>query len=90
VKVNGHAPSVDHLFDSVAQVVGRRAAAAILTGMGADGAQAMLRLRQSGARTYAQDEASCVVFGMPKAAWDIGAAQALVPLAQVAGRLLQG
>jgi two-component system chemotaxis response regulator CheB len=71
-KVSGHAPSVDALFDSIAKCAVRRCHAAILTGMGADGAAGMLNLRRAGARTWAQDEASCVVFGMPKAAWDMG------------------
>ncbi|MFM2152904.1 MAG: hypothetical protein RL199_1339 [Pseudomonadota bacterium] len=88
-RVNGHAPSVDVLFDSVAQSAGKRAAAAILTGMGADGAKGMLALRQTGARTFAQDEASCVVFGMPKAAWDLGAAESLVPLDELALKLIR-
>jgi two-component system chemotaxis response regulator CheB len=88
-RVNGHAPSVDVLFESVAQAAGARSAAAILTGMGADGARGMLSMRQAGARTFAQDEASCVVFGMPKAAWDLGAVEAVVPLGDIAGRLLR-
>jgi two-component system chemotaxis response regulator CheB len=88
-RVNGHAPSVDILFESVALAAGKRAAAAIMTGMGADGARGMLTLRQTGARTFAQDEASCVVFGMPKAAWELGAAEALVPPGDLAGKLMR-
>jgi two-component system chemotaxis response regulator CheB len=88
-RVNGHAPSVDVLFESVAQSAGKRAAGAILTGMGADGAKGLLTLRRTGAHTFAQDEASCVVYGMPKAAWELGAVEAVVPLADIAGRLMR-
>ncbi len=77
---NGHRPSVDVLFRSVAKFAGRNAVGIMLTGMGRDGADAMLKLRQAGARTMAQDEESCVVFGMPKEAWERGAAECLVPL----------
>jgi two-component system chemotaxis response regulator CheB len=73
----------------VAQAAGRRVGAALLTGMGSDGAKGLLALRQAGARTFAQDEASCVVFGMPKAAWDLGAAEALVPLDELALKLMR-
>ncbi|WP_163277727.1 CheB methylesterase domain-containing protein, partial [Klebsiella aerogenes] len=66
--VNRHRPSVDVLFNSVAQLVGAHASAAILTAMGADGARGLLALRESGAFTLAQSEASCVVFGMPREA----------------------
>lgn len=83
----GHAPSVDVLFESVAATAGRNAIGAIFTGMGADGAAGLLSLRKAGGRTLAQDEASCVVFGMPKAAWELGAAEELVPLEQIASRL---
>lgn len=86
--VNRHRPSVDTLFRSLAQVAGPRCIALILTGMGADGAEAMLELRRSGATTLAQDEASCVVFGMPRQAIALGAAQEVVGLDQVAARLL--
>lgn len=81
--VNRHRPSVDVLFDSVAEVAGRSAVGAILTGMGADGAQGLLKMRQAGARTVAQDEASCVVFGMPKAAIDLGGAEEIASLEQI-------
>ena len=74
-KVNGHCPSVDVLFESVAKVAGRQALGVILTGMGGDGAKGLLAMRKSGAKTIGQDEASSVVYGMPKVAYDIGAVQ---------------
>ncbi|WP_133501405.1 protein-glutamate methylesterase/protein-glutamine glutaminase [Cognatilysobacter terrigena] len=86
--VNGHRPSVDVLFDSVAAHAGRNAAAALLTGMGEDGARGLLKLRDSGAATVAQDQATSVVWGMPGAAVARGAAQDVLPLGDVASRLL--
>ena len=74
-KVNGHCPSVDVLFDSVAKVAGKRALGIILTGMGGDGAKGLLAMRRAGARTIGQDEDSCVVYGMPKVAYEIGAVE---------------
>lgn len=74
-KVNGHCPSVDVLFDSVAKVVGDQALGIILTGMGGDGAKGLLAMRQAGAKTIGQDESTCVVYGMPKVAYDLGAVQ---------------
>lgn len=71
-KVNGHCPSVDVLFHSVAERVGRSAIGVILTGMGYDGAKGLLKMKQKGARTIGQDESSCIVYGMPKVAFDIG------------------
>ncbi len=79
-KVNGHCPSVEVLFDSVAKSVGRKAIGVMLTGMGRDGADGMLSMRKAGARTIVQDEESSVVFGMPKAAYENGAAEKLVNL----------
>jgi two-component system chemotaxis response regulator CheB len=79
-KVNGHCPSVDVLFDSVASVCGDRAVGVILTGMGSDGARGLLAMRNAGARTIGQDESSSVVYGMPKTAFDIGAVEKQVPL----------
>jgi two-component system chemotaxis response regulator CheB len=87
--VNGHRPSVDVLFRSVAKAVGRNAAGAILTGMGRDGADGLLAMRQAGAHTVGQDEASCVVYGMPKAAFEVGAVERQSPLDRVAGELLK-
>lgn len=72
--VNRHCPSVDVLFDSVVSAVGSRAVGVLLTGMGADGAHGLLRMRGAGALTVVQDKASCVVYGMPKVAVDLGAA----------------
>jgi two-component system chemotaxis response regulator CheB len=72
-KVSGHKPSVDVLFNSVAKVAGENAMGVILTGMGSDGAKGLLKLRQSGAITLGQDEKSCVVYGMPKVAFGLGA-----------------
>lgn len=73
--VNRHCPSVDVLFDSVARVVGKQAIGILLTGMGADGARGLLNMRRAGAVTIAQNQESCVVYGMPKVAVDLGAAQ---------------
>jgi two-component system, chemotaxis family, protein-glutamate methylesterase/glutaminase len=80
-------PSVDVLFESVAQVAKGDAIGAILTGMGSDGAQGMLKMKQAGARTIAQDEASCVVFGMPREAIRMGAVDRVLPLYRVASEL---
>jgi two-component system chemotaxis response regulator CheB len=74
-KVNGHCPSVDLLFESVAKEVGNKAIGIILTGMGYDGAKGLLNMRRKGARTIGQDEKSSVVYGMPKVAFNIGAVE---------------
>jgi two-component system chemotaxis response regulator CheB len=87
--VSRHRPSVDVLFHSVAQAAGSNSVGVILTGMGDDGADGMLVMRRAGAATIAQDEESCVVFGMPKAAIDRGAADSVVPLAGVPGAILR-
>jgi two-component system, chemotaxis family, protein-glutamate methylesterase/glutaminase len=81
-------PAVDVLFHSVAQAAGSNATGAILTGMGSDGALGMLAMKKAGARTIAQDEASCVVFGMPKEAIRIGGVDRILPLSAVPGALL--
>ena len=86
-KVSGHCPSVDVLFDSVAKVAGSNALGVILTGMGADGAKGLLAMRKGGARTIGQDEKTCVVYGMPKVAFDIGAVERQAPLEKVAGMI---
>ena len=83
-------PSVDVLFQSVAEAAGSRALGVLLTGMGSDGAQGLLRMRQSGARTFAQDEATCVVFGMPNEAIRAGAAERVLPLGAFPGALMAG
>lgn len=88
--VRRHRPSVDALFESVAEHVGGNASAALLTGMGDDGARGLLALRKAGAATLAQDEATSVVWGMPGAAVALGAAQETVPLSLVAQKLLSG
>ena len=85
--VNRHKPSVDVLFDSVAKHIGKKAIGIILTGMGADGAKGLLKMREAGARTAAQDEESCVVFGMPKEAIRLGAVEEIRPLNEIAALL---
>jgi two-component system, chemotaxis family, protein-glutamate methylesterase/glutaminase len=86
--VSRHRPSVDVLFRSVAISVGPRAVGVIMTGMGDDGAQGLCEMKEAGAETIAQDEASCVVFGMPKEAIARGAVNAVVPLEQIASAAL--
>jgi two-component system, chemotaxis family, protein-glutamate methylesterase/glutaminase len=83
--VNHHRPSVDVLFRSVAQCAGRNALGVIMTGMGDDGARGLREMQQAGARTAAQDEASCVVFGMPNEAIKLGGVDDVVPLGGIAG-----
>ncbi|GHV07868.1 chemotaxis response regulator protein-glutamate methylesterase of group 1 operon [Clostridia bacterium] len=87
-KVNGHRPSVDTLFNSVAKTVGRNALGIILTGMGADGAQGLLAMRKAGAHTIGQDEASSIVYGMPKEAHAIGAVKRQASLESIAPLIL--
>ena len=83
-RVSGHCPSVDVLFESVAKTAGNRAIGIILTGMGKDGADGLLAMRKAGARTIGQNEASSVVYGMPKVAYDIGAVEVQSDLMQIA------
>jgi two-component system, chemotaxis family, protein-glutamate methylesterase/glutaminase len=85
--VNRHRPSVDTLLRSIARAAGQQAIGVMLTGMGGDGAEALLEMRQNGAFTIAQDEASCVVFGMPRQAIAAGAVREVLPLSEIAGRL---
>ncbi|MBW8828745.1 MAG: chemotaxis response regulator protein-glutamate methylesterase [Burkholderiales bacterium] len=87
--VNRHKPSVEVLFKSAARVVGPNALALMLTGMGADGAKAMKEMRDAGSYNYVQDEASCVVFGMPREAIVAGAAHEVLPLTQIAPKLIE-
>ncbi|NLG88569.1 MAG: chemotaxis response regulator protein-glutamate methylesterase [Clostridiaceae bacterium] len=82
-KVNGHRPSVDVLFDSVAASAGPKALGVILSGMGYDGAKGLLNMRKAGAHTIGQDESSCVVYGMPKVAYNIGAVEKETSLQQI-------
>jgi len=82
-KVSGHCPSVDVLFESVAQHAGPRSVGVLLTGMGSDGAMGLLQMRSRGARTVGQDEASSVVYGMPKVAYEIGAVEKQTSLQQI-------
>lgn len=86
--VSGHRPSVDVLFSSVAQAAGASAVGAILTGMGRDGAEGLLAMRRAGARTFGQDEATSVVFGMPRAAFELGAVERQLPLDRIGGAIL--
>ena len=87
--VNRHKPSVEVLFDSAARAVGRNALGVMLTGMGADGARAMKAMKDTGSWNLVQDEASCVVFGMPREAIAHGAAHEVLPLSQIAPRLME-
>jgi len=86
--VNRHRPSVDVLFRSAAKHAGKNAIGVILTGMGRDGAAGLLEMRQAGAYTFAQDEASCIVFGMPREAIAMGAADDIAPLSDMSRRVM--
>jgi two-component system chemotaxis response regulator CheB len=86
--VNRHRPSVDVLFRSAANNAGANAIGVILTGMGKDGAAGMLEMKKAGSHTFAQDEASCVVFGMPKEAIALGGVDEIVPLGDMAKRVM--
>jgi len=88
--VNSHRPSVDVLFRSVAKVAGKNAVGIIMTGMGDDGAAGLLEMRNAKARTIAQDEATCVVFGMPKEAIKRGAAEKILPLTAISDVIVNG
>ena len=87
--VSRHRPSVDVLFQSVAQYAGQNAVGVILTGMGHDGAAGMLEMKKQGADNIAQDEASCVVFGMPKEAIAAGAVDHVLPLTAIPEKMLE-
>lgn len=86
--VNGHRPAVDVMFNSAARCAGRNLIAALLTGMGKDGARGLLEIREAGGYTVAQDQASCVVYGMPREAAEIGAAEEVLPLEEIGSALL--
>jgi two-component system chemotaxis response regulator CheB len=88
-RVNGHRPSVDVMFKSMVRSVGGQAVGVILTGMGRDGADGLLELRRAGATTIGQDEASSVVYGMPRVAYEIGAVETQLPLQKIAAKVLQ-
>lgn len=87
--VNGHRPSVDVLFDSVAELAGRRAVGVILTGMGRDGASGLLKMRNAGAKTIGQNEKTCVVYGMPRVAHELGAVEQQLPLGSIGEEILK-
>ncbi|OED00388.1 MULTISPECIES: protein-glutamate O-methylesterase CheB [Rhizobium] len=87
--VNGHRPSVDVLFDSVAELAGRNAVGVILTGMGRDGAAGLLKMRHAGARTIGQNEKTCVVYGMPRVAHELGAVEQQFPLNAIGEEILK-
>ncbi|MCA1441225.1 protein-glutamate O-methylesterase CheB [Ensifer sp. IC4062] len=87
--VNGHRPSVDVLFDSVAELAGRNAIGVILTGMGRDGASGLLKMRHAGARTFGQNEKTCVVYGMPRVAYELGAVETQLPLGSIGEEILK-
>lgn len=82
--ISGHVPSVDALFHSVAQYVGAGAVGILLTGMGQDGAKGLLAMSEAGAHTIVQDESTCIVFGMPRAAISLGAARVVAPITRIA------
>lgn len=87
--VNGHRPSVDVLFDSVAELAGRNAVGVILTGMGRDGAAGLLKMRHAGARTIGQNEKTCVVYGMPRVAYELGGVEQQLPLTAIGEEILK-
>ena len=87
--VHHQRPAVDILFKSTAKYAGANAIGVILTGMGADGAEGLLEMKKAGANTIAQDENSCVVFGMPKEAIKMGAADKVLPLDQIAAEMIR-
>lgn len=88
-KVSGHCPSVDVLFDSVAHAAGHQAVGVILTGMGGDGAKNLLKMREAGAYTIGQDEATCVVYGMPMVAHNLGAVVDQLPLESIGAAIVR-
>ncbi|HKM32763.1 MAG TPA: chemotaxis response regulator protein-glutamate methylesterase [Oscillospiraceae bacterium] len=88
-RVSGHCPSVDVLFDSVADIAGKKAIGAILTGMGADGAKGLLKMRKAGAYTIGQDKESCIVYGMPMVAFNIGGVEKQAPLTRISSIIME-
>ena len=87
-KVSGHMPSIDVLFDSVAEYAGNKSVGVIMTGMGRDGADGLLKIRQKGGYTIAQNEETSVVYGMNRVAVEIGAVDEIVPLSQIIDRIV--
>jgi two-component system chemotaxis response regulator CheB len=87
--MHGVRPAADYLFESVAKVMGPHALGVVLTGMGKDGARGLLSMKNAGAATFVHDEKTSVVFGMPKAAIDAGAADRLYPLDRIAGKMME-
>ena len=87
--IRGHRPSADRLMESAAQVYGRRAIGVLLTGMGSDGAEGLKKLRDAGGRTIVQDEATSLVFGMPREAILKGAAEIVSPLEKIADEIVR-
>lgn len=85
--VNGHRPSVDVLFHSTARLAGKNALGVILTGMGSDGAKGIKAMKEAGAYTIGQDKETCVVYGMPKAAYDLGGISEQLPIHEIAQKL---
>jgi two-component system chemotaxis response regulator CheB len=88
-KVSGHCPSVDVLFDSVARVARSNAVGVLLTGMGADGAKGLTDMKRSGAHTIGQDQNSCVVYGMPMVAYNMGGVSEQLPLMRIGDAVLR-
>jgi two-component system chemotaxis response regulator CheB len=86
--VNFQRPAVDVLFQGAAKAAGPNAVGVLLTGMGSDGAHGLLAMREAGAFTIAEDQSTCVVFGMPRAAIELGAAESVLPLSRIANKIL--
>jgi two-component system chemotaxis response regulator CheB len=86
-KVSGHCPSVDVLFESVARVAGKKSIGVLMTGMGRDGALGLLAMRKAGAQTIGQDEKTCIVYGMPRVAYEMGAVTFQVPLDNISQKI---
>ena len=87
-RVFGLMPAADILFESISRIIRDKALGVVLTGMGVDGAEGLLKMRRQGARTIAQDKDSCVIYGMPKKAFEIGAAEFVLPLERIAGKII--
>ncbi len=87
-KVSGHRPSVDAMFESLLDIKGIDIVAVIMTGMGRDGADGMLKLKNKGAKTIGQDKATSVVYGMPKSAFELGAVDTVCPLGKIAEQII--